>query len=460
MIFRLRDYIFSPLAIKREHDMLLRSQWWSDDERRAWVQERLSHVLDHAVRTVPYYRRTLAPYRSQFDDMVDRLDLSELPVLTKEHVRQHYDELTSDEHEQLVTSTTETSGSTGTPTRFLVDRRSNVHQFASIWRVLNWAGYSFGRPYADMTGYLPRNDGLAAYDWRTNCLHLSTFNFKKAHMPYYVRRLRRLRPVFIKAYPSAIDLFCRWLRELGIDDYRPRAVITCAESLLDHQRETVEAVLRCRVYDFYNQNERGALVSTCEHGTYHVHEEYALTEVVPVEGQAERVSNTDEHTGTTGQTGGSPPLLPEGAIGEVIATNLHNLAMPLIRYRTDDLAEVGPAAQCACGRSYRRLNRIIGRIEDVIVTPDGRHVGRLDAAFKYSPGIRMSQVVQQRVEQIEVRLVRADDFAASDVDRLETELRARLGDEIQIGYVYVDDIPPGRNGKVKFVVSEIEATAE
>ena len=217
LIFRLRDYLFSPLAIAREHAFLDRSQWSSPETRRAWVQERLEHTLDHAVRDVPYYRRTLGPYRDRFPDMIDRLDLAELPLLTKEDVRTHYDELCADDSARYHVGTTETSGSTGTPTRFMVDRESNVHQFAAIWRVLNWAGYRFGQPYADMTGFLPRSDGLAAYDWRTNCLHLSTFNFKKAHMPEYVARLRRFHPVFIKAYPSAIDLFCRWLRELGID---------------------------------------------------------------------------------------------------------------------------------------------------------------------------------------------------------------------------------------------------
>jgi phenylacetate-CoA ligase len=428
VIFRLRDYILSPAAIYREHAWLGQAQWWSPERRRAWVQERLERTLDHAVRNVPFYRRTLGPHRSRFAEMIDRLDLSGLPMLTKEDVRQHYDDLRADDFARFHVGTTETSGSTGTPTRFMLDRESNVHQFAAIWRVLNWAGYGFGQPYADMTGYLPRGDGLAAYDWRTHCLHLSSFNFKKEHIPEYVRRLRAFRPVFIKAYPSAIDLFCRWLRELGIDDYRPRAVLTCAESLLDHQREAIADVLQCPIYDFYGQNERGALISTCGRGTYHVHEEYALTELVPA---------------------------GDGETAHIVATNFHNRAMPLIRYRTDDLAAPGDGAPCTCGRSYATVGRIIGRIEDIVVTPDGRHVGRLDAAFKYSPGIRLGQVVQERLEEIEVRIVRAATFGQGDLDRLEHELRARLGTALGIRYVYVEDIPPGPNGKVKFMVSRL-----
>lgn len=206
-------------------------------------------------------------------------------------------------------------------------------------------------------------------------------------------------------------------------------MLTCAESLLDHQRRLVVQVLDCPVYDFYNQNERACLVSTCEEGTYHIHEEYAFVELAP--------------TGAPGTR-------------SIITTSFHNRAMPLIRYQTDDLAEVGgPGADCACGRSYASLGRIIGRVEDVVVTPDGRHVGRLDAAFKYSPGIRMSQVVQDSPDLIEVRIVPAATYSARDRDRLDEELHARLGQAIGIHYQLVDDIAPGKNGKVKFMVSTL-----
>ncbi len=433
MIFRLRDYLFSPLAIRRARDRLEASQRWSPEQRRGWVQARLERTLEHAVRHVPWYRRNLGPYQSRFQEMIDRLDLSELPLLTKDVVRNHFQELCAEDAQAYHPSFTETSGSTGTPTRFMLDRESNIEHFAAIWRVLNWTGYRFGQRYADLTGYLPRGDRLAAFDLRTNCLHLSSFNFKRRHMPAYVRLLQRFHPALVKAYPSAIELFCAWLRDLGIADYRPPVVLTCAESLLDHQRELIEAVLACPVHDFYNQNERACLVSTCEAGRYHIHEEYAWMELLP---------------------------MPEPGARSIVATSFHNLAMPLIRYQTDDLAELGDGAPCACGRTYQTLGRIIGRVEDVVVTPDGRHVGRLDAAFKYSPGIRLSQVVQERVGEIEVRIVPADTFAPRDQERLEAELRARLGPAIGIRYRLVDEILPGRNGKVKFVVSRLKPRPE
>jgi phenylacetate-CoA ligase len=430
MIFRLRDFVFYPMAIRSFRNFIEGSQYWQPDRRRSWVQEKLEKTLWHAVTNVPYYRRTLAPFKERFKDMVDRLDLRELPCLTKEAIKNHYRELCADNYEQYKTSSTHTSGSTGTPTQFLLDSQSNVSHFASIWRVLNWTGYRFGDRFADMTGYVIKDNKLFKYDWRLNCVHLSSFNFKKEYMPLYVGQLKKFKPVLIKAYPSALDLFCRWLHDIGTQGYRPKAVLTCAETLLDHQKAVIAEILQCPVYDFYNQNERAALISTCEHGRYHIHEEYSFVEILNAENPSETVA-------------------------PIATTSFHNYAMPLIRYQTNDLATIDRDGLCQCKRTYKTVNKIIGRIEDIVITPDGRYVGRLDAAFKYSPGILMSQIIQKTTDEIRVRLVKASNFSQKDIDRIEQGLRERLGDVLKITYDFVESIQPARNGKVQFVISAV-----
>jgi phenylacetate-CoA ligase len=190
----------------------------------------------------------------------------------------------------------------------------------------------------------------------------------------------------------------------------------------------IQETLTAPLFDFYNQNERAALISSCRHGRYHIHEEYSFV----------------EHVADAAQKHGA----------EIVATTFHNMAMPLIRYRTGDLAMPAESTPCACGRGYRGLAAIQGRMEDVVVTPDGRHVGRLDAAFKYSPGIRLSRIVQRTAEEIRVDIVKAAAYSPRDGEVLERELRARLGDAIGIRFNFVDTIPPGPNGKIKFVVSD------
>src|SRR5688572_16530078 len=93
MHFHPWDYAFSPFRIRGFHELLAEAQHWPSAKRAAWVKERLDRILFHAVRHVPYYRRTLAPFGARFGEMIDRLDLSELPVITKDTVKNHYDEL-------------------------------------------------------------------------------------------------------------------------------------------------------------------------------------------------------------------------------------------------------------------------------------------------------------------------------------------------------------------------------
>ena len=428
MNFRLRDFVLYPIAIKRFHDQLMASQHWPRERLRGWAQERLERTLLHSVRTVPYYRRTLAPYQSRFTEFVDRMDLRELPVITKDTVRAHAAEMRS-EAPGLRASVVRTSGTTGTPAEFLVDGTSNIAQFASLWRVLNWAGYRFGERFADIRRN-PTQSTVVRRDRRLNALIIPVFHFRRENVPVYLEAFRRFQPVLIKSYPSALDLLCRWIRELGLE-YHPPAALTCAETLFDHQRAVISEVLQCPLHDFYNHNERAGLISTCEQGRYHVHEEYSLLELVREDGAA----------------------AGPGETGEVITTSYHNDVMPMIRYRTGDLVTRAAAGTCPCGRPHAGVARINGRVTDVIVTPDGRHLGGLEHAFMQARGVHRSQIVQERVDEITVHIVKAPSYSDADRERIERGLRTFVGDGMRIGFRFVDAIQPGPNGKVQFVVS-------
>ena len=437
MLFQLGDFILSPLAIKRFRDLLDESQYWDPEKRKSWTQEKLERTLTQAVENVPYYKRTLAPFRSRFNEMIDRLDLRELPILTKADIRTHYDELCADNLNSSAVRIRHTSGSSGTPMRFLLDRTSNVNQFASLWRVLNWTGYKFGNRYACINTTLEtETKRLFVYDIRQNCLNLPFVNMRKENVQECLDRLRRFNPVVIKSYPSALAVFSHWLQEVGIRDYRPRAVLTSAETLLGHQKTIMTDVLACPIFDFYNQNENACLLSTCEEGRYHIHEEYSFVELVDLE-NLPAVSEDSAH---------------------IVTTSFHNFSMPLIRYQTNDLAVRDEDGACRCGRTYRTVESVLGRVEDVIVTPDGRHVSRMDVPFRYSPGILEGQIIQEEREKIRINIIKADSYQKEDLEKLLHHMHLRLGDAMEIETGFVDSIPLAENGKKRFVVSRLNRT--
>jgi phenylacetate-CoA ligase len=128
--------------------------------------------------------------------------------------------------------------------------------------------------------------------------------------------------------------------------------------------------------------------------------------------------------------------------------------MPLIRYRTGDSVVPGEG-ECACGRGGRIVERVLGRVEDFIVTPDGRQVGRLDHVFKGADRVYEAQLIQERVEELEVRIVPRPGFGEGDRRAIEEELRLRLGPSIALSFRLVTEIERGANGKFRFATSRV-----
>ena len=424
--FRARDFLFYPVAISRAHRAVRAAERWPADRRRAATQDSLARALHHAVTHVPYYRTTYAPFRHRLDTMVADLDLSPLPLLTKAEIRRAGTALWADDRARWRPTASHTSGTTGTPMQFLLGGDSHVAHFAGIWNMLNGCGYRFGQRFADLrSSPLPGNAPFLV-DRRLNCLRMCNYHLSRDSAVAFNDRLKRFRPSLLKAMPSSLYIFARHLEDLGVAPYQPEVILTCAETVHPHYRDTFRRVFSGRLFDFYNQNERACLFATCEHGTYHVHEDYAFVELVAdAPGRA-----------------------------EVVTTSLHNAAMPLLRYRTHDIVAVG-AAPCPCGRTGRTVDRILGRTQDVIVTPDGRACNSFGLALQDLPGLRFVQFYQATVDAVEVRIVAAAEFDHANTPRLiERRLRDWLGDAIAIDFTFPQAIAPGSNGKIQLIVSQ------
>ena len=120
--------------------------------------------------------------------------------------------------------------------------------------------------------------------------------------------------------------------------------------------------------------------------------------------------------------------------GEILATGFSNLGMPFLRYRTGDVATLRMDPPESVSRGRPVIDAIDGRIEDYVVTPDGRRVGRMDHAFKNARALRELQIVQKTPEAILLRVVPAEAFNARARSEIEGELRSRLGHQIRIDF--------------------------
>jgi phenylacetate-CoA ligase len=306
--------------------------------------------------------------------------------------------------------------------------------YAFFARFLTWAGVPRGARVATFAGRtVVRPDQSEPPYWRLNlagrALLLSSYHLAPTTIDDYVERLRAFQPEVIDAYPSSIEPIARRLRELGTPTIRPRAVVTSSETLFPAVRETIEKAFGCQVFDYYGAAEMAALVTQCERGTYHVNPEFGIVEILR-DGE---------------------PARP-GDEGEIVATGFINPLMPLIRYRTGDLAVAGDGG-CACGRSFPTLGRIVGRLDDIIVTPGGRRVGRLDPIFKAVTSLAETRIVQDADDHVTVEVVLGDVLPELERVTLLRELANRLGPAMRIDLVAVPHIPRSASGKLRTVVN-------
>jgi phenylacetate-CoA ligase len=131
--------------------------------------------------------------------------------------------------------------------------------------------------------------------------------------------------------------------------------------------------------------------------------------------------------------------------------------MPLIRYEVGDSGALDPSdVPCACGRTLPKLLNLEGRLEDVLITKDGRRVGRLDPVFKASMRISEAQIVQESLDRVVVRVVPLEGYSQADEAQIAARLRERMGD-MEVGFEVLDSIPREENGKFRAVVCHLSA---
>lgn len=421
---------------------LLRTERYSRSELAELQAVELRRLLTHAARHVPWYARLFAEHGIS-PDGIDPDNLGRaLPILEKDTVRTRTGLLIADNVAGGALHTINTSGTTGSPLVIRATADALRRNYAFFERFLRTAGVRSRDRSVTFAGrmLLPAGRLEPPYwrsNWAMNTLLCSSYHLSDSTAEAYIRCIARFRPRYIDAYPSAAYTLALYLMERPeLPRIRPKAIVTSSETLLEHQRALIEEAFGCPVYDQYGSAELAACITQCEHGSYHVNPEYGIVEIVREDGR---------------------PAAP-GEAGELICTGFLNDAMPMIRYRIGDSA-IASDRSCGCGRAWPVVESLLGRVDDVIVTPDGRRIGRLDPLFKGLTGIKEAQIVQVAPNRLEVNLVRDNAYDPSVGARLVEALSLRVGRDMQIELRFLERIPRTAAGKFRSVVSRLPQPA-
>jgi phenylacetate-CoA ligase len=412
------------------------SQRWPAERLNAWQLERLRALVEHASAHVPYYRELFAEIGMEEGDLRGLPELARIPTMSKADLQERAGDLISRAHPEEIRSYSTTGGSTGVPVGFWFDNPQSVTAerafIAALW---SRVGYREGDRTAVLRGEVVSGGAPWELRPRDAQLRVSSYHLTDTLIPRLLERIRRFRPRFIQGYPSSLALVARHMVE---HDESPvdgvRALLCGSENLYDWQREQLERAFRCRPFSWYGLSERVVLAGECEHDrALHVFPQYGITELIDAGGR---------------------PIERPGEVGEIVGTGLTNRSMPLIRYRTQDAAVWADGPCPRCGRPYRRLERIEGRLQEFIVAASGRPVSM--AAINMHTGVfdnvRQFRFYQDTPGRVVLRVVPAPSFGPADDERIRRELAPKLGSDIELVAIEpVRDIPPGPSGKQRFL---------
>jgi len=419
------------------YDKLDKSQWYNSGEMGEYQKQVVISFVRFAGKEVPYYRDIFRKIGMVPEDIQSIDDLNSFPLLEKETVRTNAARLVDPFKGRAgKTVAVHTSGTTGKGLHLVVSRDAWQREYAFRYLHLSWAGISPNARMAFIAGHpVTAPNRMRPPFWikdRYNGhVYFSSQHITSKTLPYYIKYLAGFRPELIRGYPSSVYLLALGVIEHGAS-IRPRAVFTNSETLLDHQRAVMEEAFQCKVYNWYGNAEQVGNIVECEEGNLHVKEDHSFVEFITPDGR---------------------PAQP-GEIAEMVCTGFGNYAMPLIRYRVGDMAVLSDK-KCPCGRSGRIVEQIVGRVEDIVVTPDGRHVGRLDHLFKDMLNVKEAQIFQEDVNSLEIRIVKRPEFGERDMRLLMQEAGLRLGNKIKIHVRFVDRIKREPSGKLRFVISKV-----
>lgn len=424
---------------RRTLELLSRSQWWSLEQHEAYQLARMKELLTYSYEHVPYYRRV-------FDDCgfdpysfskIEEIEV--LPLLNKDLVREHFEDLLSDCYPAHARMLATTGGTTGNQSRFYVENNYYQVELPFVESIWSRVGYHSGSRVAVLRNHSFEKGRLFAVDWKRRRLLIDNFHLTDSNMERILSKLAQSRIEFLHTYPSAAMSLSRHIKRSGYHmQHRLKAILVTSENIYPGQKEYIEDAFGCRPFTFYGHSERGCIAGWCEESDlYHVQSEYGYMELVD---ESNRV------------------IREPGSLGEIVCTGFYNRAMPLIRYQTGDYTLYADATVCTCGRSYRLLNPVRGRwSQEMLICKDGSRVSTtaLNTHSDVFRNVKCYQLYQDTVGRCAIRVVRTEAYTEQDEAIIMQEFAQKLGPNMDLEVHYVDDIERTPIGKSKYLVQKI-----
>ncbi|MFC0876124.1 phenylacetate--CoA ligase family protein [Saccharicrinis sp. FJH2] len=413
-------------------NFLKKSQYWSTKEIVEYQEKKLIDLINFSYENIPYYKNLFDQHNINPDSILKLSDLNKIPLLTKQQLVENFNSGSFGERKSKYLFN-QSSGSTGLKTRYYITPYAYGFNLATNLRGWDWMGYSIGDKMIKVTQN-KRKSKLKKYQDLINRTKLFATEYSDLSTIEFENLLYKYKPDYLRCYPDPLQYFANKLKNLDVEKIKLKGINTTGNILFPEVRELIENKFECEIFDSYSCDNGPNVFECPTHNCYHVSEEQGICEVIDDNGSI---------------------LSREGDVGRLIITNLVNTATPFIRYDTMDYVEIGPE-KCECGRNLKTFKRIIGRNNDIIITPSGEMLiaQTFTTYFKYVEGIEQFQVIQDKKDHILFRLVSAKLISKNIQNDIISHWENKTMHSIKFDIEQVNQIEPLQSGKFRFVVRD------
>ena len=383
--------------------------------------ERLKKTVNHCMNS-PFYKKRFEEINLRPEDIQTLDDLRKIPFTTKQDLRDTYPFGIASVPLEKATRLHSSSGTTGNPTVILHTQKDLDEWANAVARCLHMVGLRPTDVFQNSSGYGMFTGGLG-FQYGAERLGMLTVPAAAGNTKRQIKFMTDFGTTAVHAIPSYAARIYEVMEEMGVDprrDTKLKTLIIGAEPHSEEQRRRIEEMLGVKAYNSFGMSEMcgpGVAFECTEQNGLHIWEDYYIVEIVDPE---------------------TLEPVPEGEVGELVLTTINREAMPLLRYRTRDLTRVLPG-ECPCGRHHKRLDRMKGRSDDMIILKGVNifpiQIETILLQFKelstdYLITLETVETNDEMTIEVELNELFTDDYAR--LQSLTREITRQLKDEILV----------------------------
>ncbi len=404
--------------------------------------QKLSKLLQHASRSVPYYKKILAEASVCRNGKIFLDNFDQIPILTKDIIQAEFENLKSNDIQARKWYENSSGGSSGRPVTFLQDKDYKFWNIANKLYLKEIGEQQMGdrelRLWGSERDIIEGRDtmSLRFRNWLYNRNDFNSFLLSEQKMTDLHSLWKSFQPHWVEGYVQSIYEFAKFVLANNIHLPPPLGILTSAGTLYDEMHESIKTAFHAPIYNRYGSREVGDMACSCsKNDCLHLAPWNHYIEILD--------DNLKE-------------VAPE-TMGNVHVTLLTNYSMPLIRYKIGDIAVRAKTKYCDCGRNSPIIAKVVGRDVHLFRTSNGTNIDGeyFTHLFYFKNWVKKFQVVQKTHNIIEIKIVQRETPPAEDISQIEQNIRIVMGANCRINWLFPDIIPPLKSGKYLYTISEL-----